>query len=308
MDYSQIIASIMVMGVIISAGLVISKLNILTEEGAAAVNGIIMKLVYPSAILMSMQRSFSSELLKNSMGLIALSAGIYAALIITVTFAGRASRLPADKLKIMQFMMVFGNVASMGFPLADAVYGDTGVFYASCFNLLYNLLVFSYGVMILDKGGRGVDLRKLINPGLVATVIGLAFFLTSFKLPYLLSRPMAWMGDMLVPLSLLTVGNSLSRMKAGELLKEPLAWKYSVQRLVVLPCALMLVLKLMGFSSYLLVIPVIIMATPAPLAGGVFARIYGGDELLANKSIVLSNFLAIVTVPAIVFLIGSGIF
>jgi hypothetical protein len=32
---------------------------------------------------------------------------------------------------------------------------------------------------------------------------------------------------------------------------------------------------------------------------------YGGDEMLANKSIVLSNFLAMVTVPLIVFLAGS---
>ncbi len=308
MDYTQIITSIVVMGVTILAGLVISKLNILTEEGAVAINGIIMKLVYPSAILISMQRSFSSELFKNSMGLIALSAVIYAVLIIIVTFAGKASRLPADKLKIMQFMMVFGNVASMGFPLADAVYGDTGIFYASCFNLLYNLLVFSYGVMLLGKGGKEVDLRKLINPGLVATVIGLAFFMTSVRLPYFVNRPMEWLGDMLVPLSLLTVGNSLSRMKFFDLLREPLVWKYSVQRLVVLPCTLMLVLKLVGLSSYLLVIPVIIMATPAPLAGGVFAKMYGGDELLANKSIVLSNFLAIITVPAIVFLAGSGVF
>lgn len=305
MDYTQIITSIVVMGVTIFAGLVISKLNILTEEGAVAINGIIMKLVYPSAILISMQRSFSSELFKNSMGLISLSAVIYAVLIIIVTFAGKASRLPADKLKIMQFMMVFGNVASMGFPLADAVYGDTGIFYASCFNLLYNLLVFSYGVMLLGKGGKEVDLRKLINPGLVATVIGLAFFMTSVRLPYLACRPMEWLGDMLVPLSLLTVGNSLSRMKFFDLFREPLVWKYSVQRLVVLPCTLMLVLKLMGLSSYLLVIPVIIMATPVPLAGGVFAKMYGGDELLANKSIVLSNFLAIITVPAIVFLAGS---
>jgi len=305
MNYSQIINSILVMGLIILAGLVISKLNILTEEGAAAINAIIMKLTYPAAILISMQKSFSRELFENSMGLILLSAGIYAVLIAAVTVLGKTSKLPADKLKVMQFMLVFGNVASMGFPLADAVCGDKGIFYASCFNLLYNLLVFSYGIMILDKGVSGVDLKKLVNPGLIATVIGLAFFMTSVHLPYLVYRPLEWLGDMLIPMSLLTVGNSLSRIKFSELLKEPLVWIYSAQRLVVLPCVLMAVLKLTGFSSYLLVIPVIIMATPAPLAGGVFARTYGGDELLANKSIVLSNFLAIITVPAIVFLLGS---
>lgn len=35
MDYSQLINSILVMGMLILAGLVASKLNILTEEGAA---------------------------------------------------------------------------------------------------------------------------------------------------------------------------------------------------------------------------------------------------------------------------------
>lgn len=305
MDYPQIINSILVMGILILAGLAVSKLDILTEEGATAINKIIMKLVYPAAILISMQKSFDRELFMNSIGLIALSAAIYAVLIAVVTAAGKASRLPADKLKIMQFMMVFGNVASMGFPLADAVYGDTGIFYASCFNLLYNLLVFSYGVMILDKRGRGVDFRKLANPGLAATVMGMVFFITSFSLPYVVYRPLEWLGDMLVPMSLLTVGNSLARMRFRELLREPLVWVYSAQRLVIIPCALLAALKFMGFSSYLLVIPVIIMATPAPLAGGVFARTYGGDELLANKSIVMSNFLAVLTVPAIIFLIGS---
>ncbi|WML37383.1 hypothetical protein [Clostridium sp. OS1-26] len=50
--------------------------------------------------------------------------------------------------------------------------------------------------------------------------------------------------------------------------------------------------------------PVVIMATQAPLTAGVFAKTYGGDELLANKSIVLSNLLAIITVPLIILLIG----
>jgi malate permease and related proteins len=305
MDYSQIISSILVLAAIIFIGLVISKLNILTEEGASAISGVIMKLTFPAIILISMQKSFTKELFENSIGLIALSVAIYIVLIIAATMLGRTSKLCEEKLKMMQFLTVFGNVSFMGFPLASAVYGDTGIFYASCFNMFYNLLMFSYGIMVLDKGGRGIDVKKLVNPGLVATVIGFAFFLASFKLPYIIYKPLEWVGDMTIPLALLTVGNSFARMHIRDLFNEPLIWIYSAQRLMIFPCILMVILKLAGFSSYLLVIPVIIMATPAPLTAGVFAKMYGGDELLANKSIVLSNFLAIITVPLVIFLTGS---
>jgi len=305
MDYSQIINSIIVLAVIVFIGFVISKLDILTEEGSSAISGVIMKLTFPAIIFISMQKSFTKELFENSMGLIAISAAIYTVLIFAATVMGRTSKLPGEKIKIMQFLTVFGNVSFMGFPVAEAVYGDTGIFYASCFNMFYNLLMFSYGIMVLDKGRRGIDMKKLVNPGLVATVIGFAFFITSFQLPYIVYRPLEWIGDMTIPLALLTVGNSIARMHVRDLFREPLIWVYSAQRLVVFPLLLMAALKLAGFSSYLLVIPVVIMATPAPLTAGVFAKMYGGDELLANKSIVLSNFLAMITVPIIIFLTGS---
>jgi predicted permease len=82
-------------------------------------------------------------------------------------------------------------------------------------------------------------------------------------------------------------------------------WLYVLERLIVFPLILLVILKLVGLTSYLLVIPVVLIATPAPLTAGVFAKTYGGDELLANKCIVLSNFLSIITLPIIIFLIGK---
>ena len=301
---NEIINSILVLTVIIFIGFIVAKLNIISEDGASVVSNIIMKITFPAIILISMQKSFTQELFANSLGLIALSVIIYAVLIIGVTIYGKVSSLPTNKLKVMQFLIIFGNVAFMGFPVASASYKDVGIFYASCFNMCYNLLMFSYGIMLLDKNSSKLDLKKLVNPGLIATIIGFIFFLTSLKLPYIIFRPLEWIGEMTIPLALLVVGNRLARIKFKDLINEPVVWFYSLERLLIFPCILLAILKIIGFTQYMLVIPVVIMATPAPLTAGIFARTYGGDELLANKSIVLSNFLAIITVPLIIFLIG----
>jgi predicted permease len=226
-------------------------------------------------------------------------------LIVIVTLVGKYSKLPIDQMKIMQFLIIFGNVSFMGFPVVSAIYAEDGIFYASCFNMIYNFLMFSYGIMILTRNSGKLSLKKLINPGLVATVIGFICFLTSYKLPYIVYRPLEWIGDMTIPLALLVVGNSLARIKIKSLLKDRMIWLYVLERLIVFPLILLVILKLVGLTSYLLVIPVVLIATPAPLTAGVFAKTYGGDELLANKCIVLSNFLSIITLPIIIFLIGK---
>lgn len=305
MDYSQIINSILILTVIIFIGFVIAKLNIITEEGASVISNLVMKISFPLLILISMQKSFSEELFRNSMGLIFLSLAIYLVLIIFVTLLGKYSSLQINKLKILQFLIVFGNVSFMGFPVVNAIYKDVGIFYASSFNMFYNFLMFSYGIMILDRKGTKLDLKKLFNPGLIATIVGFIFFLASYKLPYIIYRPLEWIGDMTIPLALLIVGNNLARMRFKDLIDEPVVWFYTLERLIVFPIIILVILKLIGLSSYLLVIPVVIMATPAPLTAGIFAKTYGGDELLANKSIVLTNFLSIITVPLIIFLIGT---
>lgn len=301
----EIIVSILVLTVIIFIGFIATKFKVIKDDGASVISTVVMQITYPAIIFISMQKSFSQELFENSIGLIALSIGIYTVLVFLATCVGKLTSIPSNQRKIIQYLIVFGNVAFMGFPVASAIYKDLGIFYASCFNMFYNLLMFTYGIMILlDNKDCKLDLKKLINPGLVATIFGFIFFLTSFKLPYILYRPLEWIGDMTIPLALLVVGNSLAKINFRELINERLVWLYSLERLLVFPCLLFLVLKIAGFTQYMLVIPVVIVATPAPLTAGIFARTYGGDELLANKSVVLSNFLAIITVPFIIFLIG----
>lgn len=70
----------------------------------------------------------------------------------------------------------------MGIPIIQAFYGAQGVAMLSMFLLVFNFLVFTYGVMLVSGNGS-INLRQLVNPGVVSALIALLFGLTGWRLP-----------------------------------------------------------------------------------------------------------------------------
>jgi len=60
---------------------------------------------------------------------------------------------------------------------------------------------------------------------------------------------------------------------------------------------------MLHLNQYLIAIPTILIGTPTALTAGVFALNYGCDDQLASKGVVLSNFLAILSMPAVVWVV-----
>ena len=69
----------------------------------------------------------------------------------------------------------------MGYPVLRQIYGEQGdlaVLLGASVTLWFNLLSWPVGVRLYDKNGESFW-RSLLKPGVVATLLGLALFLTS---------------------------------------------------------------------------------------------------------------------------------
>ena len=76
-------------------------------------------------------------------------------------------------------MIIFGNIGFMGFPVITAIFGSKGLVYAVIMNIVFNLLVFSYGIKLITDGNEGAgkfSLRKLLNMPLASSVLALLLF------------------------------------------------------------------------------------------------------------------------------------
>lgn len=303
MNFINIINEIIALVLLILLGFVCYKIKFFNEQSSQMISGFVIKITLPLLIIVSMNREFSNELMHNTIWLIGISGVTYLIIILFAEVWSRKTKKPHEKSAVLKWIVIFGNCSFMGYPIINALYGSIGVFYAAVFNMIYIFLLFSYGIAILQKGALKAVWRSLLNPGLLATVTGFTLFVFKITLPYVLLRPMQMVSDMTIPLALIITGISLAQIPLRELIRPVDIWITSLIRLIVFPAMILLILLPFHLNQYLIAVPVILMGTPAALTAGAFALNYGLDDQLASKGVVLSNFLSILTMPVLVWVV-----
>lgn len=115
--------------------------------------------------------------------------------------------------------LIFPNIGNMGLPLCLFAFGETGLALALTIFLLIFTLQMSLGiVLVAGKGNLGALVRQ---PVLLATVIALVMVAMDWSLPAWLGNTTGLLGDLTIPLMLMTLGVSLARLKVAE-------WKHSL--------------------------------------------------------------------------------
>jgi len=262
-------------------------------------NDLVIRVTLPTMILCSMDKDFSAQALETCVRLLMIAVCAFLAVIIGLELWRRVSRLPSRELGLYQYLILVGNTAFMGYPVIQAIYGSDGVFYASVFNLVHNVVTFSYGIALFQRGSP-IPWRKLWgNACLLSTLAGIALFLSPMRLPDFLNQALDWVGSITIPLCLLSVGAQLAGQPWGELLRPRAILWLSLIRTVLFPLLLVPALWISGCSGMTLTIPAILFATPVALTAGAFAGRYRADAHLAGKAVILSNLISILTLPVL---------
>lgn len=304
MDFFTIINEIAVLFIVIGIGFASGKIGLMSSKTTGEISSLLMKVTFPALIISTMDQQFSAELFKNSIGIVVISVVVHGLFILAAYLWSKLFDLPHEKMSVLRFVIIFGNVTFVGFPLIDVIYGRTGLFFAASFNFLSLLILFSYGILLLATENSGNIFKKMLNPGLMSVLIGYILFLTPLELPYIVGKTLQWIGDITIPLALVVVGNSLSGIPFKEMLNEKQLWYVSLVRLVVLPVMLLFALRILKINPFLTGISVILAGTPGPLLAGIFARTYGCDGNLGDRSIFLTHLLSILTIPLLILLLG----
>ncbi len=115
--------------------------------------------------------------------------------------------------------LIFPNIGNMGLPLCLFAFGETGLALALTIFLLVFTLQMSLGiVLVAGRGNIGVLVKQ---PVLWATVVALVLIVMGWSLPAWLVNTTGLIGDVTIPLMLMTLGVSLARLKVAE-------WKLSL--------------------------------------------------------------------------------
>ena len=306
---------IFVLFLLLLIGYVAKKYKLISNNMNHDVSNLILFIALPAMMITALSSyDFSQEMLVKSGKLIVISWCVYALSIGLAILAPKLLKIEGNDKDIFQFMVVFSNVGFMGYPVVNAVFGAEGVFYTALYNLPFNILLWTYGVMVMSRPQRRLknsivdktgsfNIKMLLNPGIISVFIGFTMFLTSTKLPVAINDTLLIVGNATTPLSMIFVGSILADMEPKQVFSNKCIFLGSIMRLIFIPLIVLVVLKLFNINDMLIGIPVIITAMPAAANSAIFAAKYGNDYHMGSQAVFISTLLSMITIPLIVMLL-----
>ncbi|HDR74130.1 MAG TPA: AEC family transporter [Methanoculleus sp.] len=291
---------ILILTLLIAAGYASLRTGILTHRSLKSLSSLLINVTLPALILVSLQVPVSGALISGAGEIVALSAVYYALSLAIAAAVLHALGTRAGERGVFAFALVFPNVGFMGFPVIETLYGTGALFYAVICNLIFNVLVFSVGIMMMTGGGEGrggFEPRMLLNAGIAASLLGLALFLLSVRIPSPLFEALDLLGGTTTPLAMVVVGALLATFPARRMVED---WRIGIAaaaRLLVIPVAAWLVLQPFGTDPLAFAVLITLAAMPTAANTVIFAEEYDADALLASRIVFVTTMSSVVTIP-----------
>ena len=304
MDFLHIVTQMLMIFGIVLVGLASAKRNLWAGELDRKLSVFILNVSMPALILASVM---GKDLEFEASEVLTLSL---VAVVNYVILIGMACLIPKiwhvnlSRQGLARFMLAFGNVSFIGYPVCDAVFGPKAVFCASVLNIPFNLLIFTIGVSFINGGkARSAFSPKLVfSPCVVASLIAVVIALMGISVPAPVGQWFHLLGDLTTPCALLIIGSSLSHIPVRDMLGNRFAYAISLLRLIVLPLVVGVVLRLMGVDRFVANVAVVLSAMPIATNGIMMCLQYGQDERVMTQGLFLSTLFSVVTIPLIAYL------
>jgi predicted permease len=188
--------------------------------------------------------------------------------------------------------LTFGNTGNLGLPIALFAFGQAGFDLAVVIFAVMAILSFTFGVWVVAGGGNPVTAVK--EPLVWGTVAGSVFLALGWGVPAWAGATLDLVGQMAIPLMLLTLGVAIARLKPSAL--WPAFWlclaKLAICTIVPLGVGLAF-----GLPRQSLAVLVLQVATPVAVTSYMLAAKYDARPDEVAGLVVVSTLLSVPAIP-----------
>ncbi len=298
-NFLLIAQQVLVLFILIGVGFACGKAGAITEHASKKMTDIVLYVVTPCVMVNAFQRPFSMDMLGQVL-LAAVVSFVILALSVVLVRAVFRDKDVARK-KVLQFSVVFSNCGFMSLPLQKALLGDEGMFFGSVFVAVFNVVVWTYGLVDMSGDKKALSLKKLLlNPGIIGFAAGMLMFLTGVQLPVFVSEPIRHLANLNTPLPMLIIGYYLTNAKFKTAFTDAGAYIAMALRLAAVPLAVLFAMAPFGLNRNLIIAFVIACSAPTAATTTMFASKFNRDVELSVGIVAASTLLSVATMPLVV--------
>jgi predicted permease len=296
--------------VMVLLGFVANKVGWLPSESGKYLSKIVVNIAAPCAVLHSMSaQKMSAGAGALVLEILAVSFGMFFFSWLCALLIGALLRVGRENRGVYRSFVIFSNNGFMGFPVALAVFGATGLFYIVVLNMAAIILQYTLGVSMIKKDAAAIlnrapqksllknRLKAVFDVPLDAALVSLAIFLLQIPVPDGLQEVFSSVGAMMAPLSMIAIGIQLAQSSFRDVALNPRLIVVSAMRLVVMPVLIFLILELFNIDSLIRCVIILSFSMPCAALPVIFAQEYGANAKLAAEGAFLSTMLSMASLP-----------
>ena len=248
-----------------------------------------MTLSVPALIFVAlMKANISADTLSN-LFLSSLIAYLFLALIFWIT--GKIFKL---NMVTYWAPLIFGNTGNLGLPLAMFAFGEVGLGYAVVVFAVMAIGSFSIGVWMVSGGG---SINKVFKEPMVwATLLGALFLIQGWQTPKWATNTLELLGQMAIPLMLITLGVALARLKINLISRAIIL---SILKLCVSVGVAWIIGIYFELNDIAFAVLVMQIATPVAVTSYLLAQKYGADANEVAGLVIASTALSVFALPVL---------
>jgi predicted permease len=246
-----------------------------------------MTLSVPALIFTALMKTEIDPAALTTLSLASVAA--YGAITL-VAFLG--TRLAGLELRTYLAPLIFGNTGNLGLPLALFAFGEAGLGYAVVVFAIMAVWSFTFGVWVVAGGGSPV--KALKEPLVWATLLGALFLWQGWHTPRFLTNTLELVGQLAIPLMLITLGVAVARLHPAGLTR---AFLLSLVKVAATVAIGWVIGRGFGLGPVPFAVLVLQVSTPVAVTSYMLAEKYGADSHAVAGLVVTSTLTAVVTIP-----------
>lgn len=294
-------------------GYFVYKIGWMTEDATARLSKLVVNVFNPILVIngvLGQSGTGSFDKIVSNLILVVVYFGILILFSLVLLWILR----PKKELRsLYQVMSIFSNLGFMGIPVIRSIYGDEAIIYVAFYILAYNLLVYTYGEYLTRKAakeaygdetlrkqnGSGFSLKKMLNAGVVASIVAVLIFASGIKTPEYVNTFCNYMGNTTIPLSMMLIGMSVAKEDLRKMFDDVRIYLFVLIRMVLLPIGLIFAFRNLPIDSVVFGVFIIEFGMPVGSIISLMAKENGADAEYCTKGVVLSTMASIITIPII---------
>ena len=306
-DVSGVFQQMVILFLLMAIGFVAGKTKVMSLDSNKNLYRIINCITNPCNVLYS--ALCNDHALGNGevFQLLGIAAALYIGMILLAQIVPWMLRVKRDQRNQYKFMMIFSNIGYMGIPVISSIYGSSAVFYIAIFIMVFNVVLFTYGVYLLCGDGK-VRLRisDLVSPMMVCSFLSLVLYLMKARAPVIITDTLNTLGAVTTPCAMLIVGCALSATSVLEVFTNWRLYIVSVFKLLLIPVAGYVLLRPIVSNVTVLGVIVAILGMPVATNFTMLSAQYDRDQKLAASAVFITTLLSVGSIPLLMQLLFAG--